>query len=94
MGRWKRNVIRGERELGTLATKGVINYNCWSWLRFFCFFFWFFVFLSAFAFALVLSLGGAKLTGGWPAEGDDQKHCWLSVSDVLIGILIRPERIS
>jgi len=40
---------------------------------FFLVFFWFLVFgfLSAFAFALLLSLGGAKPTGGWPAEGDD-----------------------
>jgi len=72
MDRWQKNVIRGERELGTLPQWGD-RLVLVSFPFFFLVFFWFLVFgfLSAFAFALLLSLGGAKPTGGWPAEGDD-----------------------
>jgi len=74
-GRWTdgRRMLSGESVSWAHCHNGVID---WSWFPFlfsFWFFsgFWFLVFLSAFAFALLLSLGGAKPTGGWPAEGDD-----------------------
>jgi len=50
----------------------------------FCFWlFGFFFFWFAFAFVLLRSCDGAKSTGGSPAEREDQKHCWFSISDVL-----------
>ncbi|KAF9513234.1 hypothetical protein BS47DRAFT_1459060 [Hydnum rufescens UP504] len=57
-GRWAdgRGMLSGgsvSRELGTLATKGVIDYNCWSWFRFLLFVF--LVFL-VFVFCLLLLL--------------------------------------
>jgi len=95
-GRWAhgRGMLSGgsvSRELGTLATKGVIDYNCWSWFRFLLFgFFGFFgfCFFVCFCFCFAGEPWWRQANWGWPAEGDDQKHCWLSTSDIFIGILI------